>query len=303
VALDFRGHPLPPELEPFGPLDDHYVKVEPEGLRVTLPRERTNPDAVGWNLPVTVAGDFTITAGVEILQAEEPPFGAKSYGVGVLLSVNESGRVGRLVRAGGNQIITWDRWEPVPGAHSIFRMGAAPCAATTLRLRLQRTDTVLHFLWAPEAAGEEFVEFYQCEFGSHDISRVRLELNSNLGRGQAAALDARLLDLEVRAANATVDRAATGTGDGPSRRSGWLAAATILGGGTLLALAAYLVVRRRRHTKREKGGAAGPAPAPVSVRCSGCGTTFKGKPELAGKRVKCPKCGQALAVPAPTAES
>ena len=36
----------------------------------------------------------------------------------------------------------------------------------------------------------------------------------------------------------------------------------------------------------------------ISVSCSSCGKTFKTKEELAGKRVKCPSCGQVITVSA-----
>jgi hypothetical protein len=43
-----------------------------------------------------------------------------------------------------------------------------------------------------------------------------------------------------------------------------------------------------------------PAPAspPCVVPCSGCGKHLKARGDLAGKRVKCPHCGQAVLVPA-----
>ncbi len=37
---------------------------------------------------------------------------------------------------------------------------------------------------------------------------------------------------------------------------------------------------------------------PIRVSCQ-CGAAFQAKDELAGKRVRCPKCGQPLAIPAP----
>lgn len=37
---------------------------------------------------------------------------------------------------------------------------------------------------------------------------------------------------------------------------------------------------------------------PIKVACT-CGQTFKAKDELAGKRVRCPKCSQPLIIPAP----
>lgn len=40
---------------------------------------------------------------------------------------------------------------------------------------------------------------------------------------------------------------------------------------------------------------------PVSFPCRACAATLKVKDELAGKRVKCPKCGQPTAVPAAAA--
>jgi DNA-directed RNA polymerase subunit M/transcription elongation factor TFIIS len=37
---------------------------------------------------------------------------------------------------------------------------------------------------------------------------------------------------------------------------------------------------------------------PTSIRCPGCHSTLRVRPELAGKRVKCPKCGKPVQVPA-----
>jgi transposase-like protein len=36
---------------------------------------------------------------------------------------------------------------------------------------------------------------------------------------------------------------------------------------------------------------------PTSIRCPGCKSTLRVRPELAGKRVKCPKCGKPVQVP------
>ena len=57
---------------------------------------------------MAVGGDFEITLAFEILQAQTPT--PASYGVGVLMSINETlGRVGRLVRA-QRPVASWDRW-------------------------------------------------------------------------------------------------------------------------------------------------------------------------------------------------
>jgi DNA-directed RNA polymerase subunit M/transcription elongation factor TFIIS len=41
---------------------------------------------------------------------------------------------------------------------------------------------------------------------------------------------------------------------------------------------------------------------PLSIRCPGCKSTLRVRPELAGKKVKCPKCAQLVPVPAPKEE-
>src|SRR5262245_17075636 len=38
---------------------------------------------------------------------------------------------------------------------------------------------------------------------------------------------------------------------------------------------------------------------PILVKCSECGKSLKAKDELAGKKVKCPGCGNVLAIPTP----
>jgi hypothetical protein len=37
---------------------------------------------------------------------------------------------------------------------------------------------------------------------------------------------------------------------------------------------------------------------PTSIRCPGCNSTLRARPELAGKKVRCPKCGKPVQVPA-----
>ena len=41
----------------------------------------------------------------------------------------------------------------------------------------------------------------------------------------------------------------------------------------------------------------------IMVRCAGCGGEFRAKQELAGRRAKCPKCGNVLQVPRPKEEA
>jgi hypothetical protein len=295
---------------PFGPLEDRFVKPEAEGLRITLPRDRDNYSSVGLSMPLTVEGDFEITSSFEVLQADEPEPGTKTYGLGVLMSVNEDARVGRLVRAQGWQVATWDRWATVDGKRR-FLYGASPARGKAGRLRLKRAGTTLHFLWAPETEGDNFEEISQCEFGAQDIALLRLELNTDMGR-RPGALDLRLLDLKVRSATPVADPVVAPAEGGTTRSKGWLVAAGLIGLAVLfsgIALPVVLWVRRRRRARKTAGRAAVPggqakpeaAQPPVSFPCPGCGKRLKVKAELAGKSVKCPHCGKPGVVPSITA--
>jgi WD40 repeat protein/serine/threonine protein kinase len=107
--------------------------------------------------------------------------------------------------------------------------------------------------------------------------------------------DIRLWDLGGGTATAAVPR---------SRARGWLTAAGLLGLGLALGLAGWLFVRQRLHAGRTGAPVAGgagpakpdPAAAPVSFACPGCGKVLKARGELAGKRAKCPHCGQMVRV-------
>src|SRR5262245_20020573 len=58
VHFDFRGKPLPPELilTPAG--SERFVKSEPEGLRITLPKDRSDLSPVAVGTRSGIKGDF-----------------------------------------------------------------------------------------------------------------------------------------------------------------------------------------------------------------------------------------------------
>jgi DNA-directed RNA polymerase subunit RPC12/RpoP len=305
VAYDFRGRPLPAGMTLFGPQADEFIKPEAEGLRITLPKGRDSVESIGLSMALMVGGDFEITLAFEILQAEQPT--PASYGVGVLMSVNETaGRIGRLERA-KRQGITWDRWATIDGERK-FQLGAAPCKGKVGRLRLKRTQTTLHFLWAPGLAGDNFEAVHQWEFDAQEIALLRIEVNSNLGDGKAGALDVRLFELKVRSTEPAAGPVAVAQHDPTPGRTGWIAAAGSLGFVILLALAASLVVRHRQRVRAPVAPAVADAqPNPevtgtlVAFVCSGCGKRLKSRAELAGKTIKCPQCSKPVIVPAITA--
>jgi hypothetical protein len=246
LVHDFRGGSLPAGMTPYGTLDSPFVRMEAEGLRITLPRDRTHYGEAGLALPLGIGGDFEITLTFAHLQADEPPPGTLSYGVGLLMSVNEAARVGRLVRAGGSEVVSWDRWAEVKGKPT-FQSGACPATARGGRLRLKRTGTTLRWLWAPETTGDVFEEVYQGELGT-DVTLLRLELCAG-ARDRSAALDVRLLDLKVLSTTPV----ASSTAGRTTRWRVWLTAAGAVLFVILSILVVCLVVRRRRGGEGRDG--------------------------------------------------
>jgi DNA-directed RNA polymerase subunit RPC12/RpoP len=302
-VLDFRGQPRPANMVLFGPQADGFIKPEAEGLRITLPKDRTSVKPVGLSLALAVGGDFEITAAFEVLKAEEPPPGRPSYGVGVLLSVNQAARVGRLARALGQQVVSWDHWATVDGKPK-FLLGASPGEGQRGRLRLKRDKTTLHFLWSPDLVGDTFEEVHRCEFEAEEISQLWFELSSDWG-GENGALDVRLLELQVRASRPAADPVVASEEKPATGPRGWWGAAAIAALAILLVLAAVLFVGYRRRgtpppSANAMAGQAAESPSgaqAVAFACADCGKRLKSNAEMAGKKIKCPQCGSVAVVP------
>jgi Protein of unknown function (DUF1583) len=238
---DFRGRPLPPELTWFHIDNDKTLQVEPEGVRIKIPKTWIHPwGGVGLKTAFGLKGNFEVTTAYEIIEAETPPDG---FGVGVCLFVGTGDRKGasaaRLVKANGNQVALWDITQD-PQSLS----GVVPCADKIGRLRLTRMGTVLYYLMAPGLESNDFKIFHQHEFGNADIEYVRLgALN---GRTQSN-VDVRLLDLRIR------DQMKAAPIDAAPLKSfrGWLAAAVVifLIVAASLALGLWFFVRRRRSAE------------------------------------------------------
>ncbi|HWG45900.1 MAG TPA: serine/threonine-protein kinase [Gemmataceae bacterium] len=89
-----------------------------------------------------------------------------------------------------------------------------------------------------------------------------------------------------------------------SSKGRWLRAAGLLFAVfTLSSFGVWYLLRRRANTLPSTAPAQDKKTVPISVspvltvQCSGCNKRLKVKPELAGKKVKCPQCGTAAVVP------
>jgi DNA-directed RNA polymerase subunit RPC12/RpoP len=176
------------------------------------------------------------------------------------------------------------------------------------QLRLERKGLLVHFLVA-DGPGNEFREIKQQRFGDEDIAHVRLVVTDS---GSPNAIDARLVDLKIRAVKLTPDPV-TDSPPAPAvqePRPGsrvWMTLSIAFATFLLIAIlvSALLVASRRRQKAgapssappRELPGLPAAASASLSFPCSGCGKILKAKPELAGKKVKCRDCGKTTQVP------
>jgi hypothetical protein len=198
VHFDFRGKPLPPELTLTPNGSEQFVKSEPEGLRITLPKDRADLAPVELRTRFMLKGDFEITAALEILQAEKPKGG---FGVGASIFVNklepraEGATFGWLLRSGGKELIFWDRGFVKKGEAPQYDIDYRPCTDKSLRLRLKRTGAQLSYLLGIGLIGDQFEELPPKTFGPNDIERALVRITT--GR-QRASVDVRLIDLRIR---------------------------------------------------------------------------------------------------------
>ncbi len=311
VYFDFRGKPLPPELllRPDGA--ERFVRTEPEGLRVTLPKNRDNLEPVKVSTRFGVQGDFEITATVEILQAERLSPGAWGAGAALFLNraepANQGASFARVSRPEGKEVVLYDLF----GKPGEVDVNSQPCPDKLVRLRLKRSGSQISYLLATGLQGENFEELSPKTFGRDDIQQVTVRVMT--GR-QPYSVDARLIDLRVRSGRVPATPVAAPTDVPQEPQTGfrwklWLAAA-IVGLVGAAFLGTWLLWRRRDRAGTMDDDAPGPderATAEAGANtvlfpCSECGKKLKVKAELVGKKVKCTQCGTAVLVPANQAD-
>jgi len=301
----FKGNPEnTDDFQMIGPGVDECVKFERAGLRVTLPIGHHGNQGTGLATQFAVKGDFEITLGFELLQEPAPQDTGRATGLylGVDLNTVSYNRatLTRGVRQ-ERQFLSWFQLS-TEGSDKPYRDELRVFRSTGLtgRLRLVRGGaTLAHYV--AEGNRADFVFLREHPFGEHDVRAIRL---GGQNGGPKASLDARIIDLRVRADSLP------GMPEVPAavREAGeklWLGLAASLSTLIALSLAGSLYLRRRRRVapapspslidKNPDGRNA--APASVSFSCSGCQNKLRARAELAGRSVKCPRCGQAVLIP------
>ena len=294
--VDFR---LQQELLPpwtfFGPDPLNVTRLEKQGLRITFPRRRKNPDRVGVQLTERIKGDFEITTTYEILKGDQPTEG---HGVGVELFVatdsltKEELAVFRMSRVNEGEVYTTSRATTEEGKRRyISRNIPTDCKSGRLRITRVGNEAVL---WAAEGDSKDFQEIGREDLGPEDVTLVRVGAFPGHAQNE---LDVRIKELRVRGLSPAEAAALPVPLEIPKRDEGksWLAV-TLLSSfaASLLAAAALggaLYLRRRKPAVANK------PPAPfLSIACPTCAKALKVKAELAGKKVKCIQCGKAVLV-------
>jgi RNA polymerase sigma factor (sigma-70 family) len=201
---DFRGQKINEKFLKFTPADaQNQIKEEPQGLRISLPGENPKRQPTGVQTTVRIQGDFDIVLSYELLQADQP---TKGNGIGVTLYLTtdtparDAIQLGRVNRKDGKfyacSKMTTDKDGNRPYTGQSFRT-----EARAGKLRLVRQGAVVTFFVADDG-GDGFRELYQCELGREDVISVRAA--GDPGSDGSPPLEARLLDLEVRARPAAV---------------------------------------------------------------------------------------------------
>jgi RNA polymerase sigma factor (sigma-70 family) len=270
---DFRGgKPLPPVFTRFGIDAATVINPEEEGLRVTLPLSRQRTDKAGVKLAHRLAGDFDVTAGFEIVQADRPTEG---YGVGFSLFLDTAPSVGeglgleRLNHVQEGDVLTSFHMTPGKSGKRDFHKRSYPSAMRSGRLRILRSEGQVTF-WAAERDAGEFQRLPIDQRFAPATTTVWLAAYPGAGHNP---VDLRIKDVSVRSLNAEgrllLLQGAPAPAMPPSamddqalapahaRRPLWLATALFL----LFAMLtiALLWVRRGRRTGNDSEGSPSPA--------------------------------------------
>jgi serine/threonine protein kinase len=288
--------------ELIGPGADQCVKFEPEGLRITLPSNHPKGSSTGLSKKMVLKGDFEVLLDFEILKEPEAK-DAGDFGTRLAMTVGldapkEHGiKFTRAVRTeGGSQFIAFSsQWknasEKLEKRNMVFST-----TAKKGRFRLVRQGGVL-FFWVSEDADTDFKLLREYRFSDEDLKFIRIVGSTG---SPTAYLDARVWDLRIKGGNDHLE-APTSPANTPLKPEpkGYLAVALLIGLTITLslAMALWFFVRQRRGKDIPSALGSEEVAVPLSFQCPSCQKKLKAEVELAGKKIKCPQCGNAVPVP------
>lgn len=258
VFLPLKGKPDDTSKLPLiGDLPE-VVKLEPQGLRITLPKNFAKlQQNHGVNTRQLIHGDFEITASFEVLKepslGEAGPEGTKIH---LLLLVNRPpfdviGFSRHMPNQGPSFFSTWhNAWDKKTKKNN-QQFADFPAKSTKWRFRLTRTGA-LYSYYLSEDGDADFRLLQTFLFIDEDLKGVRLVAATG---GPNAELDMRISDLRIRA-ESLPDKAALrdlqevpdAPGATPQKGFSWFW--LTVGMGILMVLAMVLALLRNRRVAR-----------------------------------------------------
>jgi serine/threonine protein kinase len=291
---------------------------------------------VGVQAAFPIKGDFQITGAYVLLAADTPVRKMMVAGVEMFIMRSPDGkrqaRLGLFHTTEGPVYEVRDSDFTPPRKPNPVQIHRFPTQEHRGQLRLLREGTKLSYLVKDAATNGAFKELYKVDFGSESLTALLFGVTPGM---DYRAVEGRLIDLRIQPGSKEPDVPLPGTqpaeppviqpeqSGSPPRSPGrpraqaqppeesrdteaslrWpfflmIGLVILLGAGVLIAI---LRIQRRN---RKVAAAAGQRPLrsattapPLTFACSICGKRLKSRAELAGQKVKCPRCGKAVGVP------
>jgi RNA polymerase sigma factor (sigma-70 family) len=202
VARTFRGGAFDGEFfEWSGPTPEKYIRLENEGLRITVPAENVPGMPVGVKVRPVVRGDFELEASFEFLQVAQPPAGSVG-GVTVYFFMDDDEWhgvwFGKLIDGKRGPVLVMGQRVGKREERITKFADAVPASGEMgiVRLRVVREGTSFS-LSAAEGETGEYQPIQTLQISPEDLRIVRFA--ADWGDNPAVALDVRLLDFAMTA--------------------------------------------------------------------------------------------------------